>query len=43
MKALIILAHGSRRKESNLEVKNLSNQIKELTKKEYTSLIKKEA
>ena len=35
MKALIILAHGSRRKESNLEVQNLSNQVKKLTRKEF--------
>ena len=35
MKALIILAHGSRRKESNLEVQKLSNQVKKLTRKEF--------
>ena len=29
MKALIILAHGSRRKESNEEVRRLANRIKE--------------
>jgi len=34
MKALIILAHGSRREESNEEIKNLTAHIKSLTKKE---------
>ena len=35
MKALIILAHGSRRKESNEEIKNLAIHIKTLIKKEF--------
>ncbi len=35
MKALIILAHGSRRKESNEEVKNLTIHIETLIQKEF--------
>ena len=35
MKALIILAHGSRREESNEEIKNLTVHIRELIKKKF--------
>ncbi len=35
MKALIIIAHGSRREESNQEIKNLSDKVKELVKTEF--------
>jgi len=35
MNALIILAHGSRREESNIEIKNLANKVKELAGSEY--------
>ena len=35
MKALIILAHGSRRQESNQEIKNLTNDVRTLIKKEF--------
>lgn len=35
MNALIILAHGSRRQESNLEVKNLTEEVKKIAGTEY--------
>ena len=35
MKALIILAHGSRRQESNQEIKNLTSDVRTLIKKEF--------
>ncbi len=35
MNTLIILAHGSRREESNLEIKNLAEQVKALAGTEY--------
>lgn len=35
MNTLIILAHGSRREESNLEIKNLTNQVKDIAASEY--------
>lgn len=35
MKTLIILAHGSRREESNLEIKCLAEKVKVLSGKEY--------
>lgn len=35
MNALIILAHGSRREESNLEIKELAKKIKELADSHY--------
>jgi len=35
MNALIILAHGSRRQESNLEIKCLANEVKKISKDEY--------
>ncbi|MEC7876177.1 MAG: CbiX/SirB N-terminal domain-containing protein [Pseudomonadota bacterium] len=35
MKALIILAHGSARKESNQEIENLTNHIRTLIKNEF--------
>jgi len=35
MKALIILAHGSRRKESNQEIENLTNNVRALVKNEF--------
>ena len=35
MKALIILAHGSRRKESNDEIITLANNVRELAGEEY--------
>tara|TARA_B100001250_G_C19772590_1_gene777916 strand:+ start:1113 stop:1478 length:366 start_codon:yes stop_codon:yes gene_type:complete len=35
MKALIILAHGSRRKQSNEEIEELTIQIKALVKKNF--------
>lgn len=35
MKSLIILAHGSRRKESNLEIKDLTEAVKKISCNEY--------
>jgi sirohydrochlorin ferrochelatase len=35
MNSLIILAHGSRREESNLEIKALATKVKTLTNDEY--------
>ena len=35
MKSLIILAHGSRREESNLEIKTLTEKVKEIAGTEY--------
>jgi sirohydrochlorin ferrochelatase len=35
MKTLIILAHGSRREESNLEIKTLAEKVKALAGTEY--------
>lgn len=36
MNALIILAHGSRRKESNLEIKKLAEKVKTLAESDYS-------
>ncbi len=38
MKALLIVAHGSRREKSNEEVRNLTNSIKNSDIKEYQSV-----
>ena len=35
MKALIILAHGSHKQESNQEIENLTNDVRALIKKEF--------
>ena len=35
MKALIILAHGSRKQESNQEIENLTNDVRALVKREF--------
>lgn len=35
MKALIILAHGSRRQESNQEIKDLATEVNNISEKEY--------
>jgi sirohydrochlorin ferrochelatase len=35
MKALIILAHGSPRQESNQEIKDLATEVKKISGKEY--------
>lgn len=35
MKALIILAHGSRRQESNQEIKDLATEVKKISGQEY--------
>ena len=35
MKALIILAHGSRKQESNQEIENLTNDVRVLVKREF--------
>lgn len=35
MKALIIIAHGSRRQESNEEIETLANEVKKIAKDEY--------
>lgn len=35
MKALIILAHGSRRQESNQEIKDLATDVSNISEKEY--------
>ena len=35
MKALIILAHGSRRDESNLEISDLTNKVKMLESEKF--------
>ena len=35
MKALVIIAHGSRRDESNNEIEYLTNEVRELVKNEF--------
>ena len=35
MKALIILAHGSRKQESNQEIENLTNDVRALVKRKF--------
>ena len=35
MKALVIIAHGSRREESNHEIEYLTNEVRDLVKNEF--------
>ena len=35
MKALVIIAHGSRREESNYEIARLTNEVRDLVNNEF--------
>ena len=35
MKALVIIAHGSRREESNYEIAHLTNEVRDLVNNEF--------